>query len=87
MEPVKSKLNSIALFFSAALTLAGIAGIVYVVKMGVLPSNNLMGHSKAYEHGWKLFFSLVLGIPCLLAFLGGLTPWIIWIKKNRKKKR
>jgi len=81
----KSIFEKTALFFSACFALVGLVGIIYVIKMGALPSKHLMGHSREYEQGWVIFFSLLLGIPCLLAFLGGLAHWILWFVGTRKK--
>ncbi len=85
MELFKTRYEKAALLLSACLSAAGLAGIIYVVKMGVLPSNNLMGHTKEYERGWSLFFLVFLGAPCLLAFAGGLVHWILWFVKLRRK--
>lgn len=75
----------VGLSLSAGFAIAGLAGLLMVIDMGLLPSNNQMGHSPNYEQGWQVFFLLVLGLPCLTAFIAGLTPWIIWFKRRREK--
>jgi hypothetical protein len=82
----KSFLTWLGLFLSACLAIAGLVGFIIVVKMGLMPSGNSMGHSKEYEQGWSLFFLLFLGLPCLAAFLGGLAPWIVWLLNSRRNK-
>ncbi|OPY84454.1 MAG: hypothetical protein A4E72_02221 [Syntrophus sp. PtaU1.Bin208] len=76
----------VGLFFSACLSLAGMAGLLVVIRMGLLPSGNPMGHSDEYQQGWALFFLLFLGMPCLLAFIGGLIPLISWIMRSGTKQ-
>ncbi|HOJ70370.1 MAG TPA: hypothetical protein PLR38_00860 [Syntrophorhabdaceae bacterium] len=85
----KAIFERIVLILSACLTCAGFIGVIYVIRMGILPSHNLMGHSREYEKGWRLFFMIFLGIPCFLAFLAGIMPWIIWRpwKKSSMKKK
>ncbi len=78
MFPKKFMPEKAVLFISAFISLAGLVGTIYVIRMGVISSVNLMGHSRDYEQGWRLFFILFLGIPCLLAFICGIMPWIWW---------
>lgn len=87
MLSYKTIFERVVLILSACLACAGIAGLIYVIRMGVLPSDNLMGHSREYEQGWSLFFMVFLGIPCIVAFIAGITPWIILFKNSIKKKR
>jgi hypothetical protein len=82
----KRFLANIGLFASACLCFAGFVGFVIVIRMGILPSGNPMGHTEEYLQGWTLFFLLFLGIPCLLAFFGGLAPLILWFMRFRKKR-
>jgi len=81
----KRFLANIGLFASACLCFAGFVGFVIVIRMGVLPPDDLMGHSKEYCQGWTLFYFLLLGIPCLAAFFSGLVPLFLWFKHSRKK--
>jgi hypothetical protein len=83
-QRVRSFLVKLGLFLSACIAIAGLVGFFIVIKMGVLPSDNPVGHSKEYEQGWSVFFFLLLGVPCLVAFFGGLMPWILWFKRFRK---
>lgn len=81
---VQTVFTQMGLFLSACLAVAGLVGFVIVSQMGILPSHNPLGHSKEFEQGWALFFFLLLGIPCLMVFFGGLTPWIVWFMRSRK---
>jgi hypothetical protein len=67
--------------------LAGLAGMISVLTMGILPSANPTEHTKEFGQGWTLFFSTLIGFPCLAAFVGGLTPWAIWFTRLRKRKK
>jgi hypothetical protein len=86
-QRVETVLGKMRLFLSAFLAAAGILGLAYVIKLGVLPTKGPMGHTSEYEQGWTLFFMLLLGIPSLAAFIGGITPWILWVKRHHKGKR
>jgi protein-S-isoprenylcysteine O-methyltransferase Ste14 len=73
------------LFLSGCFSIAGIVGLFYVITMGVMPPQDSVGQSKEFVLGWTLFFSLILGVPCLLAFIAGLIPWILWFRKSRNE--
>jgi len=70
---------------SALLSLAGFAGFIVVMAKGVLVPGSPAGHSASYAAGWSLFFFLLLGIPCLVAFILGALPWIFLARKRRAK--
>ncbi len=85
-ERMKGIMGAALLFLGACSVVAGAYGLVMVVKMGLLPSSQTMGHSREYEEGWRLFFMLFLGLPSLAALLGGLAPWVIWWRNRRGKR-
>lgn len=75
-------LVGIGLAAAGALSAAGLVGLVTVLRMGLAPAGGTMGHSADYVRGWSFFFLIMLGIPCLAAFVGGLIPWGIWLRKR-----
>jgi len=83
---IRTLFNKLGLFLSLCLTCTGLAGTVYVIMMGVVPSHNPMGHSKEYEQGWNLFFSIFLGVPSLFAFFCGLILLFLFVKSSRKRQ-
>jgi len=86
-QRIRTFIRGLRLFLSACLAAAGLVGLVYVVEMGVLPPDNPMGHTKEYQQGWTLVFMLLLGVPSLAAFIGGVTPLLRWSRKLRKQGR
>jgi len=56
-ERTKGIMEAALLFLGACSMVAGVYGLVMVVKMGLLPSSQTMGHSREYEEGWRLFWA------------------------------
>lgn len=87
-EETKNILRKIGRLFSACLSIGALAMFFYILlKSGILPVSTITGQNREYEQGWALFFFLIFGIPCLLLFMAGLVPWIVWFHNHRKKKK
>jgi hypothetical protein len=87
-EETKNLLGRIGRLLSACLSLGALAMFFYILfKCGILPLREIIGPNKEYEQGWALFFFLIFGIPCLVLFIAGLVPWILWDQNRRKKKK
>lgn len=78
-------LTRLGLFLSTCISAVGLAGMIAVVRMGGLFSSPPSAHTTQYQQGWSLFFTLMIGLPSLAAFLLGLAPWLAWFLKRGKK--
>lgn len=84
----KSMVGWIGRFLSALLSIGALAMFFYILyKCGIFPLSEIIGPNKEYEQGWALFFFLIYGVPCLVLFIAGLMPWIVWTQDRRKKKK
>ena len=86
-DKMKRIMSGAVLFLGAFSAVIGIYGVVMVVKMGLMPVANPMGHSREYEDAWRLFFLIFIGLPSLAALVGGLAPWVFWFRNRRRSGR
>ncbi len=87
-EETKKTIGKTGRLLSACLSIGALAMFFYILyKSGIFSLSIIVGPNKEYEQGWGLFFFLIFGIPCLVLFMAGLVPWIIWFHNRRKEKR